>query len=650
MATDYTEEVVESLGLGIEAPTGIGEYGPDAQKWDCSIGGLNFLFAASEQYPIKRETARFRRERIDTERNPGEQSLDSGYWIRSQASWHYGAGLPSAEPLEIAGDEARFRYFQSGGVDPWTPGELKLLNTTSAVYSASATRAKIDGIGTGVLVGMDYTTTGTLTYITNAGASTAIAWGGTGNLDSFDDTGQYWLATDSAGIWRGDLPSGAGTKIYNNKGTPPYTLIRWVKSRAMYAEGPDIHEITNLTPSSATLPTKLYTHPNSGWIWTDFADGPQSIYASGYSGEFSAIYGIGINVTTTTVTLDQPIIVAEMPRGEDILSMYQYVGSFLVIGTTLGVRVAQINSDGSLTLGPLLFEGAPVDDAVAKGRYVYFTVRDKGEAGDRKNRPGLYRINLGQVVNQTPLDFAYAPDLVTPADYVGDCTSVTVANDLLWFVVTGTPGGVFREESTFVDSGWLETGRIRLGTMEKKAWRDLRLLGIPGLQGTITAHANIFGTVSPSNWDAVISVTAGNEDAVGKLNVPAPAPATDLYLAFHLESNPACLCSAKMIGYQLRAVPSPRRTELIEVPVLMFNFETDRMGGKYGSFGNAYRRFKALKSLENSGATVPFVDFTTGEKLEVYVEEVAYNRTSPPSKAKNTTGSGGVVRILLRTV
>ena len=650
MATDYTEEVVEDLGLGIEAPSGIGQYGPDAQKWDCSIGGLNFLFATNDTYPIKRETARFRRERIDTERNPGEQSLDSGYWIRSQASWHYGSGIPTAEPLEIATDEARFRYLQGGGVDPWTPGELTLLNSTSAVYTASASWIKVDGIGTGILAGANYGATGTLTYITNAGASTAITWGGSGEIGSFDETGQYWLASDTAGIWRGDLPSGSGTKIYNNKGTPDYTLLRWVKSRVMYAEDNDIHEITDLTPSSATLPTALYSHPNADWIWTDFADGPSSIYASGYSGEYSAIYSIGINVTTSTVTLDQPIIVAEMPRDEDIISMYQYVGSFLVIGTSLGLRVAQINTDGSLTVGPLIFNGGPVDDSVGKGRYLYFTVRDRGRAGDRKLRPGLYRMNLGQIINQTPLDFAYAADLVTPEDHAGECIGVTVASEKLWFAVTGTPGGVYRENDTFVDEGWLETGRIRLGTMEKKAWRDLRLLGINGLQGSVTAYANIFGTTSPSNWDAVVSVTGGNEDAVGKLNVPCPSPSTDLYLAFHLQSNLACSCSAKMIGYQLRAVPSPRRTELLEIPVLMFDMETDRQGGKYGSFGNAYRRFKALKALEETGATVSFTDFTTGEKLEVYVEEVAYNRTASPSIGTKRHGSGGVVRILLRTV
>lgn len=650
MATDYTEEVVEDLGLSTTASEGAGEFGPDAQKWDCSIGGLNFLFAVSDTYPLKRETARFRRERIDTEREPGEQSLDSGYWIRSQASWHYGAGITTAEPLEVNSEEARFRYFQSGGVDPWTPGELKLLKATSAVYSASADTIDVEGIGTGVLVGTNNGSVGKLTYVTNAGASTAISWGGADRIDSFDDTGQYWLASDTAGIWRGNLPSGSGTKIYNNKATPTYTLIRWVKSRAMYAEDADIHEITDLAPSSATLPTALYTHPNSGWTWTDFADGPNAIYASGYSREFSAIYSIGIDVTTTSVTLEQPIIVAELPRGEDVLSMYQYVGSFLIIGTTLGVRVAQINNDGSLTLGPLIWDDGPVDNAVAKGRFVYFTARDKGQAGNRVSRPGLYRINLGQILNNTPLDFAYAADLVTPTNHTGSCTAVAVSGDKLWFGVTGNPGGVFRELDTYVPEGWIETGRIRLGTMEKKAWRDLRLLGTPGLQGTVTAYASIFGNTAPSSWDAVISVSAGNEDAVGKMNVPAPNPATDIYLAFRLQSNPSCGCSAKMIGYQVRAVPSPRRSELLEIPVLMFNFETDRMGGKYGSFGNAYRRFKALKALEESGATVQFIDYTTGEQLEVYVEEVAYNRTSPPSKAKNTTGSGGVVRILLRTV
>ena len=106
MAVDYTEDVVEPLGNGLTAASGSGSFTPESLKWDCSIGGLDFLFATSKENPMRRETSKFRRERIDTQRDPGENSLDSGLWVRSQASWHYGAGLSSRR---TAGDRCRQR-------------------------------------------------------------------------------------------------------------------------------------------------------------------------------------------------------------------------------------------------------------------------------------------------------------------------------------------------------------------------------------------------------------------------------------------------------------------------------------------------------------------------------------------------------------
>ena len=49
MATDYTEDVVEELGLTLTASEGAGSFGPDSIKWDCTIGGLNFLFGNNER-------------------------------------------------------------------------------------------------------------------------------------------------------------------------------------------------------------------------------------------------------------------------------------------------------------------------------------------------------------------------------------------------------------------------------------------------------------------------------------------------------------------------------------------------------------------------------------------------------------------------
>jgi hypothetical protein len=68
----------------------------------------------------------------------------------------------------------------------------------------------------------------------------------------------------------------------------------------MYAENDKIFEITDLTPAGTTLPTELFTHPNSGWVWSDFAEGPSAIYASGYSNEESVIYKIDAVASTST--------------------------------------------------------------------------------------------------------------------------------------------------------------------------------------------------------------------------------------------------------------------------------------------------------------------------------------------------------------
>jgi len=644
VAVDYTEEVVVPLGAGIEAVTGGGTYAPASMAWDCSIGGLNFLYATSATYPMRRETSKFRKERIDTERNPGEQSLDSGLWIRSQASWHYGAGLSSAEPLEVASAEAAFRYYKSGGVNPWTPGQLTLLNKTEQVLADAITTQHTIGVGTGVLHASDTA----LKHVANNDTATTITWGGSGVINAITSTGQYWLACDTVGIYKGELPTGAGAKIYDKDNTVTSSVARWVKSRLMYAENNNLYEITDLAPGSPSLPSVHYEHKDPDWVWTDFVEGPTAIYVSGHSGELSAVYRITVTVTDATVTLSQPAVIAEMPRSEQVLSMYSYLGSFLIFGTTAGCRIASIQSDGTIVMGPLLWDGTIVDDAVALGSYVYVTVRDKGEAGDNVQRAGLYRINLGQTIGDASLAFAYAPDLAVPSGTTGGATNVTVSNDLLWFSVTGS--GVYRQMSDYLVDGWVQTGRIRLGTMEKKAWRDLRIIGQIGMDGTIEGYASVSGLNAPSTWDKIITVDTSNPDLQGKLNTAAPNPAPDLHLAFRLTSNLACTCPTPMIGYQVRALPSPRRNELIQIPVMMFDWETDKTGVKFGQPGGAWLRYQSLKDMEITGATILYKDHTTGESVEVYVEETAYIRNTPPSNGLNRSGNGGVATVLLRTV
>ena len=638
---DISDDVLFDLGL-VSGSSADAANVPPSIRWDCSIGALPFLLAISDQVPLQRETSDFRRQRVDTERNPGEQSLDSGYWIRSQSSWHYGEGLTSAEPLEVNEAEARFRYQQGGGIDPWTAGQLSLLHATESKLSSAQVSQLLLGVNTGVL----HAGGSSLTYIPASGASATVTWGGSASVQSLTSNGSSWFAGASAGIYKGSLPSGSGTHIYSASAT---TLVRWVKSRLMAAVGQGVYEITNLSPSAtpAALPSPLFTHPTSDWLWTDFAEGPVAIYAAGYSGDTSSIYKIGVDATTTTVSLSQPVIVAEMPRGEVVQSLYSYVGTYMVIGTSKGVRVASMDANGSLTMGPLLVQSADgCSDAVAQGSYVWVTVGSQGQAGNRVTRPGLYRLDLGTNLNGSPLQFAYAADLVAPSGTTGQAVQVTTAGGKLWFAVD--TAGVFTELDTYVPEGWLETGRIRMGTVESKAWRDFRILSSQQSEGTITAYATPIDSSSPSSWSAIISISGDTDDSSGLLNAAFPAPAANLFAAIKLTRDANTGGTPVLSGYQMRSVPAPRRSQLLSVPVMLYDFEVARDGVRYGQRNGAYARFQILKLLEKNASTVMWRDFTTGEAAEAFIERVSYRRTTPPTR--QVGGNGGICTVVLRLV
>lgn len=635
---DITDDIVALLGVPTTAQASTADLVPDNIRWDCKVGGIPFLFAFNDSTPFRRETADFRRQRIDQERNPGEQSLDSGMWIRSQASWHYGSGLTSAEPLEVSEQEAQFRYQSGGGVNPWTAGVLSLLNSTEQVVSASASTQLALGVNTGVL----HAASATLTYVPTSGASATVAWGGTGAITSMTSDGANYYVADTTGIYKGLLPTGAGSKIWNTGDT---TVIRYVKSRLMATVGKGIYELS--ASAGPALPTALDpgTARPAGWTWTDIAEGPVAIYLSGYVGDTSTIERISVDTTTTTVTLDQPTVVADMPRSELVFSLYSYVGGVLIVGTSKGARVASISSTGTLALGPLVVQCSDgCRDAVADGQYVYVTAGSKGNAGNRVERAGLFRIDLGTNLNNDPLQFATAADLVAPASASGACHQVTTAGGKLWFTVSDF--GLVRQTSTFVSEGWLETGRIRLGTVENKAWRDLRLLG-GTTAGSSAAYASLTGTTAPSTWNPIISVDQTNTDQVGSLSGLTTTVQPNLYVAFKLSASDTSV-SPFLIGYQVRAIPAPRRTQLLQIPLLCFDFEVDRQGARFGKPGNSFARFSALKTLETSSATVQWQDYTTGEAAEAYVERVTYARTTPPTR--QVSGNGGIITLLLRLV
>jgi hypothetical protein len=124
------DDIVEAIPFVLSNPAGA-TYTASGYAYDVAINGLPFFIAASDDNPYRRVTAQYRKQQIDQSREPGEQTL-TGWWLRSQSSFHYGQGIKFFEPIQ---DESlRFQYTESKGMDIWTKGQATLLKAVNSQH------------------------------------------------------------------------------------------------------------------------------------------------------------------------------------------------------------------------------------------------------------------------------------------------------------------------------------------------------------------------------------------------------------------------------------------------------------------------------------------------------------------------------------
>jgi hypothetical protein len=127
----YGDDITEGIPYVLSNPAGSTAYSATGEAYDVAIGGLPFFLLNSDDSPYRRVTAQYRKQQIDQSREPGEQTL-TGWWLRSQSSFHYGQGIKFFEPIQ---DESlRFQYTESKGLDVWTKGQATLLNSCDSQH------------------------------------------------------------------------------------------------------------------------------------------------------------------------------------------------------------------------------------------------------------------------------------------------------------------------------------------------------------------------------------------------------------------------------------------------------------------------------------------------------------------------------------
>jgi hypothetical protein len=638
----YGSDITESgayrdIAFPLSNPAVSVSYQPSDFGYDVAINTQPFFMNTSDETPYRRVTAQYRKQQYDQTREAGEQSL-TGWWFRSQSSFHLGAGIKYFEPSQ---DESlRFQFTESKGLDIWTKGQATLLNDTAVFY---------DGAVAGQLLGVNdgsndciYITDGTaLKKITSGGSSSTITQAGTAStIYSLTTDGSNYYFINGTKVHRGSVGvTPADSEIYNTPSTTRAT-IRYVKQRLLLAKENVLYELNANASASAALPTALYTHPNSAWVWSSIAEGPAAIYVAGYdpNGTSSSIFKITLDATTPNSLgfpeLNVPTVTVDLPAGERINGFDVYLGTYAVLATSKGVRVGVVSADGDISYGPLLYSDAACNDVAFADRFAYVTTLVDGEAG-------LLRIDLSTIIGNAIL-FPYAWDLIASGVSATAAQIAFFGNSDRIAFTTGTD--VWAESTTsLVSSGYLQTGFVRYNTLEHKIFKFL----LPKIDNTNGGFSVI--SIDSSNNEYNIG-TFAQGSGVDEIGIPYPAGGQQ-YLGFKFTINRSTvnpLLGPLFTGYQLKALPGIPRQRLIQYPLACYDHESDAFGNEVGYDGRAYDRLYDIESLENQGNTVRVEDFRTGEVYIGLIEEMDFVNKTPTDK--RFSGFGGILLVTVRTV
>ena len=727
MGYPYGSDITEAIPMPLSNPSGNQSYAASGISYDLAFAGQPFFINNSDDNPYRRVTAQYRKQQIDQTREPGEQTL-TGWWLRSQSTFHFGQGIKFFEPAQ---DESlRFQYTWSKGCNVWDKGQVTLLHDvfTSHITTGDlqpnkrpfqiersirpswtvTNKALTSNVAT-LTIGSHKLTTGSTinvnnidatfngTYVLTAVGATTISYAKTANnvtsvaasgvvtqdaillwdkydVDKIDIGGKlthfidynagtddpvyaicddgtyaYWVTNKVQGgsnklhvfkkLLTADSSTADTTMFYINGVVATNAVIEYTKQRLVLCVNNIVYTFAT---SATTAPSAAdYTHPTDNFVYTSITSNGSAIYVAGFSGIQSTIQKFTLTTAGAMPTTTSAITAAELPVGEIIYRIYYYLG-YMAIGTNLGLRIAEAsNTDGSISYGPLLFESEqPVYDVAGYDKYLWCTTNVDGN-------PGVTRVDLGQQIGVN-LIFAYAWDLYDPSltgFTTTSCSFMGNTNRLAFCTANNgtTDGTIYIEEAAIlVPQAEMRTGYIRYNTLENKIFKFLTPR-FNTLNGGITIYS-----VDQNNKTYSLGVFTQGSD-LGQVGISYPN-GSQQYLGFDFVFTRSTTDNTKgptFTGYQVNTLPSIPRQRLIQFPVSMYDYESDKFGNQTGYEGYTYDRINTMQNIEDVGDLIKVEDFRTGETFLGLIEEMDFINKTPTDK--RYSGFGGLLLITIRT-
>ena len=438
MALDGYLHIAERPVDPIGQPANSGNtYENTANNYDVAVAGLPFFIGPNQQYPYKRETAQYRKQQIDQQKEPGEQTL-TGWWLRSQSSFHYGAGIRYEEPVQ--GETVSMRFNKSAGVDVFNIGRVTLLPDVTKVHDSTNGPIMVGGTDTAGVDLVIWADGENLYRTTAAGTTTTLTWGGSGTILAVAQDGVNYYAANATGIYKGPLTgASSGTSVFTHPssvGTVTSVSLAWVKQRIIAGVNNFIFEVTPITSYTVTG-SRLST--NVATLKTDST-----------AHNFSV--GSQVTVASVSTTFNGTWTVTAVPSATEFSYYHNHADDDQTTGLT-GTAVLASNNNLPIYVHP---NATWKWTGICEGPNAIYIA---GYAGDSST---VYRLSLDTTGNiplltksVTAADMPKGEQIYALASYVGK------------YMVFGTSKGIrvgTIDTSGFVSSGYITYGPLTVVT------------------------------------------------------------------------------------------------------------------------------------------------------------------------------------------
>jgi hypothetical protein len=577
-----------------------------------AINGHNYII----------DTAQYQRATLDKQRSqfsqgdePDEGTFNpESFWPRAQSAWYFGAGQfefdeETSFRLSNIDDEGsnRKRFNTSRGVDPWGY-TLKLLNDTREIFDTAETNLKMLTVG-----GYLHVTVGDTVRFTADPTGASPTWSTmttSTNEDIVDITtdGSTIFVATASNVESRAVGSAGTMSVFS---TQDADLIHYAggggagAARLVVAHDNVLYEL-----NSSGDATAFYTHYDTGLAFTAITDSPVAIFLAAETGNKVRFYSVTPDDVTTA--LGAPVYAGELPDGETLYAMESY-GEIMLLGTSAGLRTAQIGTNqsfnaGALNVGPSLescsCSSADLPSAVrcfeTRGQFAWF-----GWDNFNATYTGLGRADLSRSTRRDAVVPAFASDLMAAEQ--GQVTGVATFGDYRYFAVSGK--GVYAEYATKVATGFLTTGRIRYGTQEKKIFSGLTV-GHSPLAGTITASI-----LKENGTETSVGYAASQTSLTSDL-FDASYTGRETQVKLTLARSASDATTGPTIKFWiLNAIPAPARVDEIILPIIFADTVRDRADNQQTM--DVLAEYNYLKELVSSGDFVLYQEGARSELVRV---------------------------------